>query len=104
MAAVNGVLDMVAPDQIREAVARALRDQCLANGVIIGFAEDFTDAALAAHTRALADAGLVIVPREPTERMHQAGTNGMFDPDEFGPVATIWRAMVAKAEEEMDEK
>jgi hypothetical protein len=60
----------------REAVARAI---CLESGEPdevdpFGWSEYLpdADAAIAAHLKALADAGLIVVPREPTEAMGRA--------------------------------
>lgn len=76
---------MVGPDQIREAVARAIS----AVDATIEDPEIIADEIIAA----LADAGLVIVPREPTEEM---ALNGLAFSKSPGPmINNIWRAMIA---------
>ena len=110
---------MVAPDQIREAVARAIAESDGCPDGYTDFNEYFVDqypsyasaaaAAIAAHALALAKAGLAIVPRKPSDAMRVAALAATFD-DRVGDrvhcldVPIIWQAMVAKSEEETDEK
>ena len=52
-------------------------------------------AAIEAHTQALADAGYVIVPREPTEAMELAGENiDKVVTDRIATSKDIWQAMI----------
>ena len=85
-------------DEIREAVAQAIAE-------FTGFdwrsMMSETDAVITAYQRALADAGLVIVPREASEGMIEAGMAEEVRSDEKCDLACEYRAMVAKAEEEM---
>ena len=86
-------------DEIREAVARAI----LAVDATIEDPEIIADEIIAAHKRALAKAGYVIVLREPTEDMCYEAmlAHGQGLPVALGYYEDIWRAMIAKAEEEM---
>lgn len=90
----------------REAVARALAYQDSAIDDRKRYADevweeylDAADAAITAHLKALADAGYVVVPREPTEAMLDAGFAAR---SKFGEAyiiegfeADIYRAMIA---------
>ena len=110
-------------DEIREAVARAIYESQKDAAAHLKVVRDQADAAIAAHKRALADAGyiivkigtwramadtagLVIVPREASEDMliwgehaYQKTDCGLTDGD--SPMAAAWCDMVAKAQEEM---
>ena len=73
----------VMPDDVRRD-CESLCEMCLAEAT----------AAIATHTAALHDAGMVIVPREPTEAMYTAGC------EELGgglDCEDTWKAMIAQA-------
>lgn len=50
--------------------------------------------AIEAHKAALEDAGLVIVPRKPTDAMCRVAAGSA---DDFGHNGDMWRAMIAEA-------
>jgi hypothetical protein len=75
-----------APSAIEVAVARCLDPNGDNIPEYIGHARDVIEA--------LGAAGYVIVPREPTEGMRQAGAHPR---ENRKPVADIWRAMVEAA-------
>lgn len=92
---------------IREAVARALTESRV-DLVKDGYSP-LADAAIAAHLKALEEAGFVVVPREPIEAMIRAAVDadipgGRIDEDTFresgigeDDVPVIWRDMIAVA-------
>ena len=53
------------------------------------------EAAITAHLAALADAGMVVVPREPTEAMQHAGRQSLRVNGFYG----TYKAMIAAAED-----
>lgn len=83
-----------------EAVANAILSKVPEGyGMREAEARDYARAAISAHKAALADAGLVIVPREPTEAMLRAGSIHRLPlRGEIGlpssDAAEAWRAMI----------
>lgn len=100
-------------DQIVERVKEAVQEQLdtllypSATDDGSAFVDDIAQAAIAAHKAALADAGIVLVPREPTGQMIDAGANSYGISNGYaGPLPSrvldgqpskTWRAMLAVA-------
>jgi len=97
-----------------EKVARAIHDACeIADGCPLRLydtyarvdAECQAEAAIAAHTQALEEAGIALVPLKPTEAMVKAGIMAMDGHEAptattaviYGQPKDIWQAMVNEA-------
>lgn len=93
------------PDQIVEAVARALLESDIPgeDWDALEFAEPLqradylkqAQAAITGHLKALADQGMVVVPREPTEAMRKEAYHG--------PIVS-WHRMIAAYEQSMTDE